>query len=90
MRDAIDAIINLTDPERYCVAIQQRYPELLGDNSDYELHLYLRDPQKSGLVNLTLLANAIEQLGTHFLAVDTTYDAGTEKGEDIRKSVKIW
>lgn len=90
MRIAIDAIINLTDPERYCVAIQQRNPELYGDNSDYELHLYLRDPQKSGMMDLILLAHAIEEMGTHFMAVETTYDAGTKKGEDIRNSVKIW
>lgn len=90
MRDAIDAIIKLTDPERYCVAIQQRNTELYGDNSDYELHLYVRDQNKSGYLDLALLAHAIEEMSTHFMAVDTTYDAGTEKGKDIRQSVKIW
>lgn len=90
MRKAINILIRVTDPDRYCVAIEDRSPEGEDDNSKYELHLYLRDPQKSGLINLTLLANAIEQMGTHFLAINSTYDAGTKKGEDIRQSIKIW
>lgn len=90
MRDAISALIELTDPERYCVAIAQRNPVIQNDNGDYEIHLYLRDPHLSGMMTMTLLAHAIEEMGTHFMAVDTTYDAGTEKGTDIRNSVKIW
>lgn len=90
MRTAIHALIRLTDKERYCVAIEERFPETDYKEADYSVHLYVRERTKSGLINLTLLANAIEQLGTHFLAVDSTYDAGTEKGEDIRQSVKIW
>lgn len=90
MRYAIYALMRLTDKERYCVAIAERFTGTDYKEPDYELHLYLRDPRKSGLINLTLLANAIEQMGTHFLAVNSTYDAGTTKGEDIRQSIKLW
>lgn len=90
MRDAIDALINLTDPQRYCVAIEERLSANGTTPADYEIHLFVKVPPKSGLINLTLLAHAIEEMGTHFLAVDSTYDAGTKKGEDIRQSVKIW
>ena len=90
MRIAIDSLFQLTDPDRYCVAIAERMPATDTCEADYELHMYLRDPQKSGLVSLTLLANAIESLGTSYMVVDSTYDAGTTKGEDIRNSIKIW
>ena len=90
MRAAIQAIITLTDPDRYCVAIAERLHFTVSSPTDYEVHLYLRDPHKSGLVDLTLLAKAIECMGTKFLTVDSTYDAGTEKGKDIRNSIKIW
>ena len=90
MRWAVNTLMRLTDKERYCVAIAERFTGTDYPEPDYELHLYLRDPNKSGLISLTLLANAIEQLGTHFLAVNSTYDAGTTKDEDIRESIKIW
>ena len=90
MRMAINVLIQLTDPDRYATAIAQREPATSDRDADYEIHLYLRDPSKSGMMTLTLLAHAIEELGTNFLAVDTTYDAGTEKGKDIRNSIKIW
>lgn len=90
MRKAINILFRLTHPERYCVAIEDRYPEGEDDNSKFELHLYLREPNKSGQIELALLARAIEDLGTHFLSMASTYDAGTKKGEDIRQSVKIW
>lgn len=87
---AINVLIRLTDPDRYCVAIAERSTDPRYNSEDYEIHLYLREPPKSGMMTLTLLAHAIEEMGTHFLAVDTTYDAGTEKGKDIRNSIKIW
>lgn len=87
---AIDVLIRLTDPDRYCVAIAIREPNKLEYLQDYELHLYLRDPKKSGYLDLALLAHAIEEMGTHFMSIDSTYDAGTEKDEDIRQSIKIW
>lgn len=90
MRQAIDLLISLTDPERYCVAILERLPATQSYNADYEVHLYVRDKKKSGLIDLAMLARAIEDMGIHYLSVDSTYDAGTEKGEDIRNSVKIW
>lgn len=90
MRAAIKALFSLTDPDRYCVAIVERFLTSKYEDADYELHLYVRDPRKSGMIDLTLLAHAIEEMGTHFMAVDSTYDAGTIKGEDIRQSVKIW
>lgn len=90
MRKAINILFKLTRPERYCVAIVDRFPEGEDDNSKFELHLYLREPNKSGQIELALLARAIEDLGTHFLTVDSTYDAGTTKESDVRKSVKIW
>lgn len=90
MRMAINVLIRLTDKDRYCVAIAERQPATKDNDADYEVHLYLRDPKKSGLIDLALLAHAIENMGTSYLAVDSTYDAGTEKGEDIRQSIKIW
>lgn len=90
MRLAIDAIINLTDPDRYCVAITERCPMDDQTESQYEIHLYLRNPEKSGILDLALLANAIDAMGTHFLSLESTYDASTQKNSDIRNSIKIW
>lgn len=90
MRTAIAALIRLTDKDRYDVAIAERFPETDYKEPDYEVHLYVRERTKAGLINLTLLAHAIEEMGTHFLAVESTYDAGTVKGEDIKHSIKIW
>lgn len=90
MRLAIDAIINLTDPDRYCVAIKERLPMYEETETQYEIHLYLRDPKKSGYLTLALLAHAIEEMGNHYLSVESTYDAGTLKDSDKRDSIKIW
>lgn len=90
MRTAIAALIRLTDKDRYNVAIAVRIPNEREFLQDYELHLYLRNPEKSGLIELGMLARVIEDMGTHFLTCESTYDAGTKKGEDIRSSVKIW
>lgn len=90
MRYAINALIRLTDKDRYCVAIAERFQGTDYREPDYELHLYLRSPEKSGLIELAMLARVIEDMGTHFLSCESTYDAGTIKGEDIRHSIKIW
>ena len=90
MRAAINALFQLTDPDRYCVAIVERWPKDEYLDAEYELHLYVRDEKKSGIVDLACLSKAIENLGTQYNSVDSTYDAGTKKGEDIRNSVKIW
>jgi hypothetical protein len=90
MRMAINAIIKLTDKDRYCVAIAERDNGTDYHEDNYELHLYLRSPEKSGLIELAMLARVIEDMGTHFLSCESTYDAGTEKGKDIRHSIKIW
>lgn len=90
MRAAISALISLTDPDRYNVAIKERWPKDEYSDADYEIHLYVRDKKKAGIIDLATLARAIENLGTQYNTVDSTYDAGTEKGEDIRQSIKIW
>lgn len=90
MRVAIDALINLTDPDRYCVAIAERWPKDEYLDADYELHLYVRDKKKAGIIDLAILARAIENLGIQYHTVDSTYDAGTIKKKDIHNSVKIW
>lgn len=90
MRTAIATLIRLTQKDRYEVAIAVRIPNELESLQDYELHLYLRHPKKAGLIELAMLARVIEDMGTHFLTCESTYDAGTIKGEDIRNSVKIW
>lgn len=90
MRAAIQAIISMTDPDRYSVAIAERFTATETSPADYEVHLYVRDTNKAGLLDLTLLAKAIESMGIRFNSVESTYDAGTEKGKDIRNSVKIW
>ena len=90
MRMAIKCLMRLTDKDRYEVAIAERIPNELDILQDYGLHLYLKTPEKSGLIELAMLARVIEDMGTHFLTCESTYDAGTIKGEDIRHSVKIW
>ena len=90
MRAAINAIISLTDPDRYCVAINESRAATTFSPADYEVHLYTRDMSKSGLIDLALLAKAIKDMSLEFLAVESTYDAGTEKGKDIRNSIQIW
>lgn len=90
MRTAICALMRLTDKDRYDVAIAVRIPNEQEFLQDYEVHLYLRHPEKSGLIELAMLARVIEDMGTHFLTCESTYDAGTIKGEDVRNSVKIW
>lgn len=90
MRAAIQAIISLTDPDRYCVAIEERRAATTFSPADYEVHLYLRDPKKTGYVDLILLAKAIDEMSIELLATESTYDAGTEKHKEIRNSVKIW
>ena len=87
---AINVLIRLTQPDRYCVAIAERFTGTDYREPDYELHLYLGHPEKSGLIELAMLARVIEDMGTHFLSCESTYDAGTTKGEDIRHSVKLW
>ena len=90
MRTAIATLIRLTDKDRYDVAIAVRIPNELELLQDYELHLYLKSPEKAGLIELAMLARVIEDMGTHFLTCESTYDAGTIKGKGIRNSVKIW
>ena len=90
MKRAINSLIRLTQPDRYCVAIEDRFPELDNAADKYQLHLFLRNPEKAGLIELAMLARVIEDMGTHFLTCESTYDAGIKKGEDIRNSVKIW
>ena len=90
MRTAISTLIRLTDKDRYDVAIAVRVPNEIEFLQDYELHLYLRNPEKAGLIELAMLVRVIEDMGTHFLTCESTYDAGTKKGEDIRHSFKIW
>lgn len=87
---AINVLMQLTDSDRYVTAIAQREPATSNRDADYEIHLYLRHPEKSGLIELGMLARVIEDMGTHFLSCESTYDAGTEKGKDIRNSIKIW
>lgn len=90
MRMAINVLIRLTDPDRYCVAIEERWPATETEPADYEVQLFLRDKRKAGIIDLATLARAIENMGTQYHTVDSTYDAGTEKRKDIRNSVKIW
>ena len=90
MRTAIAALIRLTDKDRYCVAIAVRIPNELEFLQDYEVHLYLKSPEKAGLIVLATLARVIEDMGTHFLTCESTYDEGIIKGGVIRNSVKIW
>lgn len=45
---------------------------------------------RAGIIDLATLARAIENLGTQYHTIDSTYDAGTLKKKDIRNSIKIW
>ena len=90
MRMAIKCLMRLTDKDRYEVAIAVRIPNELDILQDYELHLYLKSPEKAGLIELAMLVRVIEDMGTHFLTCESTYDGEIINGEDIRNSVAIW
>lgn len=88
LRAAIDCILSFREDGRFKVAIMKRYPDEILD--DWEVHLYIREKGKAGLIALAVLAQAIESLSTDFLSCESTFDAGTRKGEEIVQSVKIW
>ena len=88
MRAAIAAIISLCDSERYQVAIQKRSP--LPEVDKWEVHIFVKEEHKSGLLDCALLAHAIEQMGTEFLVTDSEYDISTIGKPQLRPSFKIW
>lgn len=88
MRAALDCILSFNKDGRFKVAIVKRYPD---DNSDdWEVHLYISESWKSGYISLAVLAQGIESITTDFLSCESSFDAGTSKGENIVQSVKIW
>lgn len=88
MRTILDALFTFSDNARYGVAIKQRYEGHAED--DWEVHVFVKDSKKSGLLNLALLTHAIEMCSFDLLAMESTYDLGTIKGENIVQSYKIW
>lgn len=88
MRTAIAAIISFHDDGRYQVAIKQRWPNPA--DADWEVHIYVREEGKSGLLNCALLAHAIEMLSSNFLATESEYDISTNDEPHFRPSFKIW
>lgn len=88
MRDAISAIISFSNDNRYEVAIQKRFA--WSDKDSWEVHIFVRDEQLSGLLNCALLAHSIEMLTCDFLATESTYDISTKVEPNHRPSFKIW
>lgn len=88
MRAALDCILSFRYDGRFKVAIHERYPDENLD--DWEVHLYIPEAGKAGFIALAVLAQAIESLSTDLLSCESSYDAGTRKGENIVDSVKIW
>lgn len=88
LRTILDALFSFEKDGRYGVAIKDR---LESDPSDsYEVYIFVRDGKKSGHLTLALLAHAIELVSYNFLAVESQYDLGTIKGENIVQSWRIW
>lgn len=88
MRTILDALFSFSDDARYGVAIRERYDGNAGD--DWEVHVFVKDSHKSGLLNLALLMHAIEMVSFDFLATESTFDTGTIKGENVVQTYKIW
>lgn len=88
MRAAIHALFSFSSDGRYEVAIQKRFTGT--DQDDWEVHLFIREQKRSGLMDCALLSHAIEQISTDLLAVESEYDMSTS-GEPVRvPSFKIW
>ena len=88
LRTILNALFSFEKDGRYGVAIKNRF---VNDcYYSWEVHVFVRDDRKSGLLFLALLAHAIELISTEFLAVESHYDLGTIKGEHIVQSWKIW
>lgn len=88
MRAAIAVILSFSNDKRYEVAIQSRFPDLSYDS--WEVHIFVRDERKSGLLDCGLLAHAIEQIAHEFLTNDSEYDISTSDKPHFRPSFKIW
>lgn len=88
LRTAIKAILSFSEDGRYEVAIQERGSG--HKDGAWEVHIFVRDDHKSGLLNCALLANAIEQISTDCLATESEYNMGIREVENIRQSFKIW
>lgn len=88
MRAAIAAIFSFSKDDRYEVAIKQRWPN--PEDADWEVHIFVREDGKSGLLNCGLLCNAIEMLSYNCLATESEYDISTSDKPHFRPSFKIW
>lgn len=88
LRTILDALFSLEEDGRYGVAIKLRYED--DPSYGYEVHVFIREDGLSGHLTLALLAHTIELLISDFLAVESSYDLGTIKGEHVVQSWKIW
>lgn len=88
MRVAIKALLSLSYDNRYEVAIQERWED--HPEAGWELHIFVRDPEKAGLLTCGLLANAIENINVHFLTIESRYNIGIREVADWKPSFKIW
>lgn len=88
MRAAIAAILNFNRDKRYEVAIKNRYPDI--ENDSWEVHIFVREEGRSGLLECGLLCHAIELISIEFLCVNSEYDISTNDKPHFRPSFKIW
>ena len=88
LRAAISAIISLCRDNRYEVAIQQRWP--FQEDGEWEVHIFVREDDKSGLMGCALLANAIETISADLLATHSQYNMATSGEPNYKPSFKIW
>lgn len=88
LRTILNALFSLGKDDRYGVAIQTRYEN--DPTRGYEVHVFIREDGLPGHLTLALLAHTIELLSSEFLAVESSFDLGTIKGEHMVQSWKIW
>lgn len=88
MRTAIATLMDLTDDERYMVAIQKR--EMFTPKEDWEVHVFIREKGKAGYASLATFMTGLEGMLTNMLCVESEYDVSTTGERDMRPSIKMW
>lgn len=88
LRTILDALFTFEKHGLYGVAIKEPIESDPADS--FEVHIFVRDDNKSGHLALALLAHVIELFSYDFLAAESHYDLGTIKGEHVVPSWRIW
>ena len=81
---AVKALFNLLEDDRYQVAVRQ-----YSDNQ-FEVHIFVKNPLKSGLLECAMIARVIADLVPGVTAMESSYYVSDDDETDFRKSIKIW